>query len=113
MTKRNGVREWLFQRFSNLLIILFSAVYLGLLLTNAPLNYEKWLAMHSAMWFKLYGSFTLVCVMLNALLAGWQIGTDYTQKVPINGFDKIYTLLYFIPTLVYLFAGIFIFWWLI
>lgn len=113
MRERNGVREWLFQRFSNLLIILFAIVYIGLLVANAPLSYEKWLALHSALWFKLYSSFTLVIVTLNALLAGWQIGTDYTQKVPVNGFDKIYTLLYVIPTVLYLLAGTYILWWLI
>lgn len=113
MSSRSGTREWIFQRFSNVLIIVYAIVYIYLLLSNSPLTYETLVAMHSVMWFKLYSSFTLVVVMLNALLAGWQIGTDYTQKVPMVGFDKIYTFMYVVPTAIYLAAGMYILWWLV
>lgn len=113
MQKRNGVKEWIFQRFSNLLIIAWIIVYVSMIVTNNPLTYESWVSMHSEMWFKIYTTVTLVFATLNSLLAGWQIGTDYTQKVPMAGFDKIYSVLYVVPTILYFVAGIYIFWWIV
>lgn len=108
--KRNGVKEWIFQRFSNVLILVFSAVYLGLILTMPELNYGSWVAMHQAMWFKVFASFTLVVVMLNSVLAGWQIGTDYTQKVPVPGFSFVFHSFYLLVSAAFLLFGLYILW---
>ena len=110
MIKRNGVYEWIFQRVSNVLIFVFVAVYLGSLLTMGTVNYESWLALHTATWFKVYATITLVVVMLNAMLAGWQIGTDYTQKVALPGFTALFHSFYTVVTIGFLAFGIYILW---
>lgn len=110
--KRNGVREWIFQRFSNLLIIVFAAVYIGLILAMDNINYESWQNMHNALWFKAFSTFTLVVVMLNSILAGWQIGTDYTQKVPVPGFTPLFHGVYLVLSLVFLGFGLYILWFI-
>jgi succinate dehydrogenase / fumarate reductase membrane anchor subunit len=107
---RSGSKEWIFQRVSNIAIIVWLFVYLGLVLSQSELTYETWSAMHSALWFKLYSTVTLVLAMFNSILAGWQIGTDYTQKVSLPGFDKGYHAFYFLVTIVYLVAGLAILW---
>lgn len=109
-SKRNGVREWMFQRISNVLIFVYAAFYIFTLLNMDEVNFETWTALHSAMWFKVYSTFTLVVVMLNALLAGWQIGTDYTQKVPVAAFGPLFHGFYFGATLFFLGYGLFILW---
>lgn len=110
LSNRKGTREWVFQRVSNLLIICYAAVYAGLILAQGPMSYETWVAMHGAMWFKLYSTLTLVFIALNSVLAGWQIGTDYTQKVPLPGFGKLFHSFYFVVTLAYLGFAFFILW---
>lgn len=107
---RNGVREWLFQRFSNVLIFVFAGIYIGSILTLDNIDYATWQAMHNAMWFKIYASFTLVVVMLNSILAGWQIGTDYTQKVPVAGFGIMFHSFYSIVSLLFALFGLYILW---
>ena len=107
---RNGIREWIFQRVSNVLIFIYAATYLTLVATMQPVTYESWLALHAAPWFKIYSSITLVVVMFNAILAGWQIGTDYTQKVPVPGFATLFHGTYVVVSLAYLFAGLYILW---
>jgi succinate dehydrogenase hydrophobic membrane anchor protein len=109
--KRNGVREWVFQRASNLLIISYLLVYVILILSMDDVNYANWSALHSALWFKVYSTFTLIVAMANAILAGWQIGTDYTQKVPIRGFATIFHCFYISITNVFLAFGLFVLWW--
>lgn len=108
--KRNGVREWIFQRTSNLLIISYLLVYVTLILNMDDVNYVNWSGLHSALWFKVYSTFTLIVAMANAILAGWQIGTDYTQKVPIPGFAAIFHCFYISFTTVFLVFGLFVLW---
>lgn len=108
--KRNGVTEWIFQRVSNLAIFIFAAVYIGLILNMQTVDYPSWKALHDATWFKLYASFTLVLVMLNSILAGWQIGTDYTQKVPVPGFGPLFHGFYTLVSLAFMAFGLYILW---
>lgn len=110
LTKRNGVKEWIFQRISNVLIFVFTAFYIFTLLTMPEVNYESWVDLHSGTWFKVYASITLVVVMLNSILAGWQIGTDYTQKVPVPGFEPLFHVFYTVVTIGFLGFGIYILW---
>ncbi|NTS76221.1 succinate dehydrogenase, hydrophobic membrane anchor protein [Catenovulum sp. SM1970] len=108
--KRNGVREWLFQRVSNILICLYAVVYISLILTIDPLDYQTWKAMHDTTWFKVFSSITIVVLAFNAILAGWQIATDYTQKVPIKGFSSLFHGFYLIVTALFAAAALYVFW---
>jgi len=108
--KRNGTREWIFQRFSTILITLYTLVYLGLFLSIQTYDYTSWTAMHSQIWFKVYSTITLIIIMANSLLAGWQIGTDYTQKVPLPGFGTLFHSFYTAVTIGLLVFGLYILW---
>ena len=110
MANRNGVKEWIFQRVSNVLTFVFAAVYVGLILNMETVDFAAWSALHNATWFKVFASVTLVVLMLNSLLAGWQIGTDYTQKVPIPGFNVMFHTFYTIVSIGFLVFGIYILW---
>ncbi len=108
--KRNGTREWIFQRISTLLITVYSIAYITLFLSIETYDYTSWLAMHNGMAFKIYSTITLIMIMSNSLLAGWQIGTDYTQKVPLPGFGTIFHCFYPILSLAFLAFGLYILW---
>lgn len=108
--KRNGVREWIFQRISNVVIIAFAIFYLAMLASNGAYTYDAWVATHSAMWFKVLASVALVFVAGNSILAGWQIGTDYTQKVPVAGFAPIFHGFYIIVSIACLLFGMRLLW---
>ena len=73
-------------------------------------DYATWTSMHDATWFKVYSTITLVIVMANSLLAGWQIGTDYTQKVPLASFGVMFHSFYTIVTIALLVLGLYILW---
>lgn len=108
--KRNGVNEWIFQRISNLAIIAWFIIYLGLIIVKSPTSYEAWVLLHSALWFKIYSSTTLVLASLNSMLAGWQIGTDYIQKVPFSWFGPLYYTVCFALSIIYFASGLYILW---
>lgn len=107
---RNGITEWLFQRLSNVLIFCFAIFYILNLLVMGEVTYQDWVALHDALWFKVYATVTLIIVMVNSLLAGWQIATDYSQKVPLPGFGSLFHGFYTLVTLGFLGFGLFILW---
>ena len=107
---KKGFYEWIFQRISTILIILYTITYISLVVSMQTYDYATWTSMHDATWFKVYSTITLVIVMANSLLAGWQIGTDYTQKVPLASFGVIFHSFYSIVTVALLVFGLYIIW---
>ena len=98
----SGVQQWVFQRFSNIVIIVFALVLATSL--SSDLTYESLTGLFAQTWFKIYLIFTLVFASLNSILAGWQIAGDYAQKANLpnwvlTGLGVVVTLVYFIFTL--------------
>ncbi|NQZ33540.1 MAG: succinate dehydrogenase, hydrophobic membrane anchor protein [Oceanospirillaceae bacterium] len=104
---RSGKREWLFQRLSNLSIVLWGIVFIVQVLLMADTGYAAWQGIFAPLWFKLYTSITLLIISLNSVLAGWQIGTDYVKKACVN---RIFMALCIFATAVYTFVGLYVIW---
>jgi len=104
---RSGTKEWIFQRISNLAIVLYALVFVALVAGMDTVDYASWSALYGATWFKLYSSLTLILVCLNSILAGWQIGTDYIKP---EGTNKLYSLVVKAGSAAYLVFGLVIFW---
>ncbi len=107
---KNGFHGWIFQRFSTVLITLYTLIYLSLIVSMQTYDYITWKSMHQATWFKVYSTATLIIVMANSCLAGWQIGTDYTKKVPLASFGVLFHSFYTIVTIALLVLGLYILW---
>ena len=102
LERGNGVQQWIFQRFSNIVILIFIAV-LATTLSN-DLTYEALLSLFGQTWFKVYLTITLIFASLNSVLAGWQIAGDYAHKINLpgwvlTGFGVLVTLVFFISGL--------------
>ncbi|MCV6588253.1 MAG: succinate dehydrogenase, hydrophobic membrane anchor protein [Marinobacterium sp.] len=104
---QNGTKQWIFQRISNLAIVLYGLVFVALVAGMDTVNYDSWIALYNAAWFKLYSSLTLILVCLNSILAGWQIGADYIKE---EGTNKLYNLVVRAGSAFYLVFGLVIFW---
>lgn len=81
----NGVQQWVFQRVSNAVFVIFGIVLLINLL-DGGLSYETLTAMLANTGFKVYLAITLVFAAVNSVLAGWQITGDYAEKFGIPPF---------------------------
>lgn len=99
----NGTRQWVFQRLSNALIVVFGIVMLKVLLTN-ELSYEALSALFTGQTFQIYAAVTLVFACLNSILAGWQIEGDYAKKLSIPG--HLLTIVAVVVSLCYLAFGL-------
>ena len=99
----NGTRQWVFQRLSNALIVVFGIVLLKVLMTN-ELSHESLSALFAGQVFQIYAAATLVFVCLNSILAGWQIEGDYSKKLGIP--KKLLTTVAVLTSLCYLICGL-------
>jgi len=102
LERGNGVQQWIFQRFSNIVILIFIVV-LATSMSN-ELSYEALASLFAQTWFKVYLTATLIFASLNSVLAGWQIAGDYAHKINLpnwvlTGFSILVTLVYFITAL--------------
>jgi len=106
MVIMNGVKQWLFQRVSNAIIVL-SGVALFVVLINGT-SYAELTSMLSAGGLKLLMLVALSFACLNSVLAGWQIVGDYAQKFslpekPLMAFIMIGSAVFFVAGLALIF----------
>lgn len=76
----SGVKQWLFQRFSNVLFVTFGICLLWVFLSGGGLSYASLKALFASSGWKIYFAIVLVFACLNSVLAGWQIDGDYAKK---------------------------------
>jgi len=78
----SGVQQWIFQRVSNVVFIIFGVVLLKVILTQG-LTYDNLNALFATTVFKAYALITVLFAGANSILAGWQITGDYAAKFNI------------------------------
>lgn len=100
----NGIRQWLFQRLSNALIISFGIGLLYTLIATDSLSYSSVSGLLSGQFVTAYLAIVLIFSCLNGVLAGWQIDGDYTAKfgLPQNSI----TIVAIIISLIFLVYGL-------
>lgn len=104
---KSGTKQWVFQRVSNLLIILYSLL-MAVLFCTIPLN--DFDAVHTLLgqtWFKALSSVCIITFSINSVIAGWQIAGDYVQGTLLN---KLFNTLCVVLSLTALVITLFILW---
>ena len=101
---KSGVKQWVFQRISNALIVTFGIALAFILCSGKGLTYESLTELVTASGFTYYFAVVLVLACLNSVLAGWQIDGDYAKKFGIP--KNLLTILTVLVSLVYLVYGL-------
>jgi succinate dehydrogenase / fumarate reductase membrane anchor subunit len=100
----NGVKQWVFQRVSNTLIVSFGISLLCVFFAANGLSYESLKALFASQGFKIYFAVLLVFSCVNSVLAGWQIDGDYAKKFGLP--YLLITVTTLLVSGVYLFYGL-------
>ena len=100
----SGVKQWVFQRISNALIVTFGVALIFVLLSGDGFTYESLTQLVTSSGFKYYLIVVLLFACANSLLAAWQIEGDYAKKFGLPG--MMISIVALVVSIAYLIYGL-------
>ncbi|HZF78293.1 MAG TPA: succinate dehydrogenase, hydrophobic membrane anchor protein [Rubrivivax sp.] len=94
---RYGMRDWLAQRITAVLMTLYTAVLLlHVLLTRGPMGYENWARMFAPQWMRLFTLVVLISLGWHAWVGMRDIWMDYVKSVGLRLLLQVATLVWLV-----------------
>jgi succinate dehydrogenase / fumarate reductase membrane anchor subunit len=90
----NGMRDWLAQRLTAILMAVFTIVLLVSFLTGQNFTYEGWAGLFARQWFKLFTMVTFFGMFYHVWVGVRDIWMDYVKPVGIRLTLQTLTLLW-------------------
>ena len=79
-----GMRDWLAQRLTAILMAVFTVVLLVSFLTGQNFSYEGWAGLFARQWFKLFTMVTFLGLFYHVWVGVRDIWMDYVKPVGIR-----------------------------
>jgi succinate dehydrogenase / fumarate reductase, membrane anchor subunit len=87
-----GLRDWLSQRATAVLMALFTLALLVQLLMPGPMGYDKWAGIFAQQWMK-FASFVVVVALLYHVWVGMRdVWMDYVKPVAARLVLQVFTI---------------------
>jgi len=75
-----GLRDWMAQRVTAVLLTLFTFIVLGhVLLVRGPMDYDRWAGIFSSQWMKVLTFVVIVAILYHAWVGVRDIWMDYVK----------------------------------
>lgn len=103
----SGVRDWIIQRISAVILAVYSIVLLGFIVCNSDMTYDAWHAFMTSLPMKVLSLLSVLALVGHAWVGMWTIFTDYVKS---NVLRFLLQAAMIIAVLVYAIWGIDIFW---
>ena len=91
-----GLRDWLAQRITSLLMALFTVAVVVQVLLPGPLDYYKWSGIFAQQWMKVLTFVTVVSLLYHVWVGMRDIWMDYVQPVGIRLALQIFTIVWLV-----------------
>ena len=91
-----GMRDWLSQRVTAVLMALFTVVLLVQLLMPGPLDYARWSSIFSAQWMKVLTFVVIVSLAWHAWVGVRDIWMDYVKPVGVRLALQVFTIVWLV-----------------
>jgi succinate dehydrogenase / fumarate reductase membrane anchor subunit len=91
-----GLRDWLAQRITGVLMALFTLVVLVQVLLPGPLGYDKWAGIFAAQWMKVLTFVVIVSLLVHVWVGVRDILMDYVQPVGTRLVLQVATLVWLV-----------------
>ncbi|MYM36279.1 succinate dehydrogenase, hydrophobic membrane anchor protein [Duganella sp. FT94W] len=91
-----GVKDWLVQRVTAVIMVLYTAILLLSFLTGQNFTYEGWAGLFAQQWFKLITAVTLIGLFYHAWVGMRDVWMDYVRAVGLRLFLQIATIAWLI-----------------
>ncbi len=104
---RNGLRDWLIQRVSAIIIAAYSVFMIGYFLFHPNLQYGQWQILFASTFVRVASLMTLLAILGHAWVGMWTISTDYLKSTAVR---LIFQLVIIIALFLCVIWGISILW---
>jgi succinate dehydrogenase / fumarate reductase membrane anchor subunit len=85
-----GVRDWLAQRITSILMAIFTVALVVQVLMPGPLDYYRWSAIFAHQWMRLLTFVTIVALLFHVWVGMRDIWMDYVKPVSARlAFDLV------------------------
>ena len=91
-----GLRDWLSQRVTALIMALFTLALVVQILLPGPMGYEKWSGIFSAQWMKLLTFVTVLALLMHVWVGVRDILMDYVKPMVARLLLQVATLVWLI-----------------
>lgn len=89
-----GLRDWLVQRVTAVLMALFTLALLVQLLMPGALGYDRWAAIFSQQWMKVLSFVTIVALAYHAWVGVRDIWMDYVKPVALRLALQVFSIVW-------------------
>ncbi len=96
-----GLKDWLAQRVTAIVMVLYTGILLVSFLTGDNFSYEGWAGLFAQQWFKLFSAVTLLGLFYHAWVGMRDIWMDYVKSVALRLTLQVATLLWLIACAVW------------
>ncbi len=92
-----GLRDWLSQRITAALMVLFTFVVLAqVLFTHGPIGYELWAGIFAAQWMKVLTFAIIVALIWHVWVGMRDIWMDYIKPVWLRLSLQVFTIVWLV-----------------
>ncbi len=92
-----GLGDWMAQRFTAILLVVFTVVVLGkVLLTQGPIGYEQWAGVFAPQWMKLLTFAVIVALIWHIWVGMRNVWMDYIKPVGMRLTLQVLTIVWLI-----------------
>lgn len=105
--KHQGLRDWIIQRASAILMAVYSIGLIGYVVLNPQLSFAEWHSLFGHAGMKIATILFLVCLLAHTWVGMWTIFTDYVKPFVLRSILNFLVLLLLAVCLVW---GLLILW---
>jgi succinate dehydrogenase / fumarate reductase membrane anchor subunit len=91
-----GLRDWMAQRITAVLMAVFTIALLAQVLMPGELGYDRWAAIFSQQWMKLLTLVTIISLAYHAWVGMRDIWMDYVKPVGVRMTLHVLTLVWLV-----------------
>jgi succinate dehydrogenase / fumarate reductase membrane anchor subunit len=91
-----GLRDWLSQRITAVVMALFTLVLLLQVLFGGPLGYDRWAAIFSAQWMKVLTFVVIVSLLYHVWVGMRDVWMDYVKPVGARLALEVFTIVWLV-----------------
>ena len=81
---RSGTSDWLVQRVSAAILLIYTVFILCYFVTYPDLQYVEWRVLHTGLMMRLFNSLALLSVAAHSWIGLWSVTTDYLTRRAIG-----------------------------